>query len=478
MRRVLYATSEVYPLIKTGGLADVSGSLPQALFHLKEDVRVIMPAYAEVMDKITRYVCMARIQMPAGEVRILMTQLPDSDVRVWLVDFPEYFDRPGNPYLQSDGKPWKDNASRFALFCQVVVEIAMQRTKLKWKPDIVHCNDWQTGLVPALLDDEQHSPPTLFTIHNLAYQGLFPHSTFVELGLNAKLWKHESLEFHRQLSFIKGGLVYADRINTVSPRYAVEIQTEEFGFGLEGLLSHRSKDLSGILNGIDTELWNPEKDERLASTYSIRQLDKKLLNKRALQRQSGLPESDQILLGFIGRLVPQKGIDIILQAIHQLMKLPVQLVFLGTGEYEFQQSLLYFADEYPDRIAVTIGYDEIVAHQIEAGADVFLMPSRFEPCGLNQMYSLRYGTLPVVRPVGGLVDTVIDATPENLDNGSANGFIFEGEQGADLVQTIERLAVLFNEELSWKKMQMTAMWRDFSWDSSAREYKSLYDRLI
>jgi starch synthase len=477
MRRVLYATSEVFPLIKTGGLADVSGSLPQALFNIKEDVRIIMPAYAEVMDQITRYVCMARIKMPAGEVRILMTQLPESHVKVWLVDFPGYFDRPGNPYLAKDGKPWEDNANRFALFCEVVVEIAMQRTKLKWKPDIVHCNDWQTGLIPVLLAAEDNAPPTLFTIHNLAYQGLFPYSTFTELGLDESLWNPESLEFHQQLSFIKGGLVYADKINTVSPRYAEEIQTEKFGFGLEGLLRHRSQHLSGILNGINMELWDPETDEHLVSTYSIRQLNKKQLNKHALQSLFGLPENDQIMLGFIGRLVPQKGIDIILQAIHQLMQLPVQLVFLGTGEYEFQQSLLYFAEEYPERIAVTIGYDETIAHQIEAGADVFLMPSRFEPCGLNQMYSLRYGTLPVVRPVGGLVDTVIDATSDNLESGTANGFVFEGEQAADLVATIERLVALFNDELSWKKMQMTAMWRDFSWDNSAREYKALYDQL-
>lgn len=477
MRKVLFASSEVYPLIKTGGLADVASSLPAALCALKEDVRIILPAYPAAMDSIGRARCMATIDLPQGKVRILMGELPGSEVKVWLVDYPPFFDRPGNPYLGPDGSAWHDNADRFALFCKVIVEIAMKRTRLKWKPDIVHCNDWQTGLVPALLSLEEQAPATLFTIHNLAYQGLFPYSTFVALGLPESLWSHEALEFHDQLSFIKGGLVYADWITTVSPTYAREIQTAEFGYGLEGLLSHRAEHLSGILNGIDTESWNPENDPYIKEPYSVRHVAKKQLNKKALQQSFGLPESDAVLIGSVGRLVQQKGIDIVLHAMHALLQLPLQMVFLGTGEYEYEQSLLNFADKYPDKIAVKIGYDEDVAHQIEAGSDLFLMPSRFEPCGLNQMYSLRYGTLPVVRQVGGLADTVVHASADALAAGKANGFIISDDSDHDLVKTLMHALTLYEDKLVWKKLQITAMWRDFSWDHSAREYRDLYHQL-
>lgn len=477
MRKVLFASSEAFPLIKTGGLADVAGSLPVALRELKQDVRVILPAYAALMETVTRAHCMAKLNLPQGEVRILIADLPGTELKVWLVDYPPFFDRPGNPYLGPDGIPWHDNADRFALFSQVVVEIAMQRTSLRWHPDVVHCNDWQTGLIPALLSLEKQHPPTLFTIHNLAYQGVFPYSTFVALGLPETLWTYQALEFHEQLSFIKGGLVFADKITTVSPTYAEEIQTAEFGYGLEGLLEYRAAHLSGILNGIDMDAWNPESDPNIAGRYSVRQVEKKKVNKVALQRLFELPQKEVLLVGFIGRLVFQKGIDIVLQALHELMKLPVQLVFLGTGEYEYEQSLRYFSEQYPERIAVKIGYDEKIAHQIEAGADVFLMPSRFEPCGLNQMYSLRYGTLPLVRDVGGLADTVVDSSPENLVAGTANGFVFSGEQSWDLVKLMRRVLELYAQKTIWKKLQITAMWRDFSWDNSAREYKQLYDQL-
>jgi len=477
MRKVLFASSEVFPLIKTGGLADVAGSLPAALCALKEDVRIILPAYPAVMDNIGRVRCMARIELPQGEVRILMGDLPGSGVKVWLVDYPPFFDRPGNPYIGPDGSPWHDNADRFALFCKVIVEIAMKRTCLKWKPDIIHCNDWQTGLVPALLSLEEKAPATLFTIHNLAYQGLFPYSTFVALGLPETLWSHEALEFHDQLSFIKGGLVYADWITAVSPTYAREIQTPEFGYGLEGLLNHRAGQLSGILNGIDTASWDPENDPHIKAPYSVRQVDRKQLNKKALQQSFDLPESDAVLIGSVGRLVHQKGIDIVLHAMPALMQLPLQMVFLGTGEYEYEQSLLNFADKYPDKVAVKIGYAEDIAHQIEAGSDLFLMPSRFEPCGLNQMYSLHYGTLPVVRQVGGLADTVIHASADALAAGNANGFIINDDSDHDLVKTLMHALTLYEDKLVWKKLQITAMWRDFSWDHSAREYRDLYDQL-
>jgi len=477
MRKVLFASSEAFPLMKTGGLADVAGSLPIALRELKQDVRIILPAYAAVLETVTRARCMAKIDMPQGLVRILIADLPNSELKVWLVDYPPFFDRPGNPYLGPEGMPWHDNADRFALFCQVIVEIAMQRTSLRWRPDIVHCNDWQTGLVPALLSLEEQHPPTVFTIHNLAYQGVFPYSTFVALGLPQRLWSFQALEFYNQLSFIKGGLVFADKITTVSPSYATEIQTQAFGCGLEGLLSYRADHLSGILNGIDMNAWNPETDPCIAGHYSVRQVEKKKTNKKALQKIFDLPEKEVLLIGFVGRLVFQKGIDIVLQAIHELMKLPLQMVFLGTGEYEYEQSLRYFSEQYPQRIGVKIGYDEEIAHQVEAGADVFLMPSRFEPCGLNQMYSLRYGTLPIVRNVGGLADTVEDSNAENIESGRANGFVFSGEESGDLVQVMGHVLDLYQQKQVWKKLQITAMWRDFSWDISAQEYKYLYDQL-
>lgn len=477
MRKVLFACSEVFPLIKTGGLADVAGSLPPALCKLKQDVRLIIPAYKAAIAAVGKTRCMARLTLSQGEVRILMGTMPNSQVKVWLVDYPPFFDRPGNPYTGPDNKPWHDNADRFALFCRVIVEIVMKRSRLKWQPDIVHCHDWQTGLVPALLSLEDNPPPTVFTIHNLAYQGLFPYSTYLALGLPDSLWSYDALEFHEQLSFIKGGLVFADYITTVSPTYAKEIRTLEFGCGLEGLLQHRSDRLCGILNGIDVDAWNPENDIYIAEHFSVRMVEKKKINKKALQQTFELPERTSVpLLGLIGRLVYQKGIDIVLQAIHELMKIPVQLVFLGTGEEKYEQALLKFASQYPDKIAIYTGYDEELAHQVEAGVDMFLMPSRFEPCGLNQLYSLRYGTLPIVRNVGGLADTVHDANEKNLQSGVANGFMFAGDQGWDLVQTVQRALTLYTDRMLWKKLQITAMWRDSSWGHSAQEYIRLYDQ--
>jgi len=479
MRKVLFACSEVFPLIKTGGLADVAGSLPPALCDLRQDVRIILPAFAQALKVIGKTRCMARLSMPQGEVRILMGTLPETRVKVWLVDYPPFFDRPGNPYTGPDSKPWHDNADRFALFCRVIVEIVMKRTRLKWQPDLVHCHDWQTGLVPALLSLEENPPPSIFTIHNLAYQGLFPYSTFLALGLAEALWSYHALEFHEKLSFIKGGLVFADHITTVSPTYAKEIQTAEFGYGLEGLLQYRAAQLSGILNGIDTVAWNPEDDIYIPQQYSVRMVEKKKVNKKALQQTFELPErTGVLLLGMVGRMVYQKGIDIVLQALHELVKIPVQLVVLGSGEPEYEQAFQLLAEQYPENISVYIGYDEELAHQVEAGVDVFLMPSRFEPCGLNQLYSLRYGTLPIVRQVGGLADTVIDADAENIREGVANGFAFSGEQQYDLLQTVQRALALYADKLLWKKLQLTAMWRDSSWDHSAQEYVKLYEQVL
>jgi len=473
--RILFVSSEAYPLIKTGGLGDVAGSLPCALLDLQLDVRLIMPAYATAVGQLGDTKILAQFSEGTDTVTLREGQLPDSPLKVWLVDAPGYFDRPGNPYLNSNGQPWADNAARFALFSRIVTRLALNQAGLNWAPDIVHCNDWQTGLIPALLALSAQRPASVFTIHNLAYQGLFPAHNLQQLGLPASWWSHHILEFHEQLSFIKGGLVFADRINTVSPGYAREIQTAEFGNGLEGLLRHRSAVLSGILNGIDTEEWNPATDPLLEKHYDANNLSGKHANKQALQTALGLPQKPGTpLLGLVSRLVTQKGIDIILDAIPSLVKLPLQLALLGSGDQTLETRLTTLARQYPNKLAVSIGYDETLAHRIEAGADMYLMPSRFEPCGLNQMYSLRYGTVPIVRNVGGLADTVTDTSAKTLAKGTANGFIINTDDSLALLKTIKRALRRYRDKAQWQQLQTTGMQQDFSWRNSAQEYLSLY----
>lgn len=474
---ILFASSEVHPLIKTGGLADVASSLPKAMLELGQEVRVVLPNYPSLKtSQATRLISSIRVNNQA--VRILATSLPDSQLTVWLVDCPALFDTAGNPYVDEDGNPWQNIAARFALFSRVIVELAMNRANLDWQPAVVHCNDWQTGLVAALLSLESQPPATVFTIHNLVYQGMFPESTFNQLNLPRQLWHPERLEFHDMLSFIKGGLVYADRITTVSPTYAMEIQTSEFGYGLEGLLSHRRDILSGIINGIDTEQWNPKTDPSISAPYDVDSLTKKQLNKTALQTKSKLPTNKSVpLFGLVSRLVEQKGVDLLIHCLSEMVNMPLQFVLLGSGDNSVERKLKQFARLYPNKIAVTIGYDEALAHQIEAGSDIFLMPSQFEPCGLNQMYSQRYGTLPIVRETGGLADTVTDALPKNLANNSATGICFKHAQEGALLEAIKRAMLLYNDKKSWKKMQRAAMQKDFSWNNSAKHYLALYETI-
>lgn len=477
MKKILFASSETHPLIKTGGLADVAGSLPIALSELGQDIRVIMPNYQSIKNcEPGRYLCTVRVNN--CDVNLLETRLPDSEVIVWLVDYPPFFNFPGNPYNDETGKPWPDIGDRFALFCRIIVEVAMNRAYLDWKPDVVHCNDWQTGLAPALLSLEEHKPASIFTIHNMAYQGVFPSSTYTLLNLPGQLWNPDGLEYHGMLSFIKGGLVFADRITTVSPTYAQEIQKPEFGYGLEGLLAFRHNQLSGIINGIDTTAWNPAIDPNIDHNYSVKTLGDKQKNKTALQARLGLPvDPDTPLFALIGRLVDQKGIDLVLSCLPDMTTLPLQFTLLGSGDKSIELKLQDFARLYPEKFAITIGYDEHLAHQIEAGADIFLMPSRFEPCGLNQMYSQRYGTLPIVRKTGGLADTVVDSLPESMNNGTASGFVFNDAVSAALIETIKRSLVLFADKPAWRKIQRNAMSKDFSWLNSANQYLTLYHEI-
>jgi starch synthase len=475
MKRILFVTSEAYPLIKTGGLADVSGSLPLALNALGHDVRILMPAYGDILAELGQSTS-TRVRHANGAIEIVEAILPGSTVPVWLVAHKGSFERFGNPYLAEDGKPWEDNAERFALLSRCAVEIAMDRFSFRWKPHIVHCNDWQTGLIPALLQDEPKRPATVFTIHNLAYQGLFPKETFSRLSLPNRFWAPHALEFYDQLSFIKGGLVYADRVNTVSPTYATEIQGEEFGCGMEGLLRQRSDRLSGILNGIDAEAWDPATDKLIPHTYSVRDLTGKAADKAALRQRFQLEDNpDVAVIAMVGRMVQQKGIDLVIDILPELIRMPLQLAILGSGDKRYEQTLKQWAHLYPDRIALHIGYDEALSHLIEAGADIFLMPSRFEPCGLNQMYSQRYGTVPIVRRVGGLADTVDDADAENLAKGIASGVVFGEATDAALLGAIERAVGLFADRQQWERLQLAGMQKDFSWHTSARQYELLYE---
>lgn len=477
MQKILFASSEVYPFVKTGGLADVASSLPKALHEIAQQVCIILPNYRG-MQLPNKAKTVASVRCDNKDVAILQTTMPDSPITVWLVDCPAVFNTAGNPYIDASGTPWVNTAARFALFCRVVVEVACNRAGLGWQPQIVHCNDWQTGLVPALLSLENASPASVFTIHNMAYQGMFPELTFVELGLPQQLWHADGLEFHDALSFIKGGLAFADRITTVSPTYAQEIQTAEFGYGLEGLLAHKYDMLSGIINGIDLQQWNPAADAAISQPYDSNTLDDKVANKTALQSRLGMTVNKSVpLLGMISRLVEQKGVDLLLGCLKELLGMPLQLALLGSGDKSVEQKLLSFARLYPKKISITIGYDEALAHQIEAGADLFLMPSRFEPCGLNQMYSQRYGTLPIVRATGGLADTVVDATPKTLANNTASGISFKQPSHGAFLEASKRALLLYNDKKTWRKMQLTAMAKDFSWQNSAKQYLALYEHI-
>ncbi len=479
MLKILFVTSEVHPLIKTGGLADVAASLPRALVKLKQDVRILVPGYASVMEQVAES---DRTLVGSGELdqqgyRLWQTHLPGTKVKVLLVETAGFSDRPGNPYGGPDGHDWPDNALRFHRFCRVAEALALNQLGLKWQPDVVHCNDWQTALVPALLASVNEKPATVFTIHNLAYRGLFSWQTFSDLQLPPHWWHYESLEFYNQLAFIKGGLVYADAITTVSPSYAEEIQTAAFGWGLEGLLKHRHQQLHGILNGIDTDEWHPGRDAHLPHTYHSRSLGYKQKNKLALQEEVELTvDARTPLLGFIGRLVDQKGVDLLLQALPSLLSEDAcQFVLLGSGMAHYQQAFEQLARQFPGKLAVRIGYNEGLAHRMEAGIDSFVMPSAFEPCGLNQLYSLRYGTPPIVHNVGGLKDSVIGWSPMTRD--IATGFVFERHTISGLDEAIRHMLQVYQDKPAWQAMQRRAMSTDFSWKRSAQAYLSLYESL-
>ncbi|MET0047874.1 MAG: glycogen synthase GlgA [Sedimenticola sp.] len=480
--KVLFASSEAQPFIKTGGLADVAGSLPDALTHFGHDVRLILPAYPEAVEKAVPLKLAATLKIPGciQPVQVFEGKAGER-VTLYLVDAPGIFDRPGNPYVDPNGNDWPDNPQRFALFCRVITAIALDLAGLNWRPDMVHCNDWQTGLVPALLANEWNRPATLFTIHNMAYQGVYDRTVYDQLALPEELWSYDGLEYHDNFSFLKGGIAFSDWVNTVSPTYASEILSHEFGYGLEGLLSHRTDRLAGVLNGIDYDVWDPASDPNIAQPYDSTTFSLKTTNKLKLQKEMGLPEDENALLfGHIGRLVSQKGVDLIIDVLPGLMhKDNVQVVILGSGDPDLERQVQIEAERHPEKAAAYIGYDEALAHRIEAGCDCFLMPSRFEPCGLNQLYSLRYGTVPIVHRTGGLADTVVDINSNTLLDGSATGFVFDTPDGHALWNCIERVCEFRKRPgIWWDKLATTGMKQDFSWDASALHYQDLYRQAI
>ncbi|MCG5500176.1 glycogen synthase GlgA [Ectothiorhodospira lacustris] len=480
--RILFATSEAHPLIKTGGLADVCGSLPPALKRLRHDIRLILPAYPAARAAAGKLETVAEFTVAGSDqpVRILEGLLPKTRVKLYLVDSPLHFDRAGDPYRAVDGRDWQDNHLRFGIFARAIVKLALDQAGLGWKPQVLHCNDWQTGLAPALLSQHEERPATLFTIHNLAYQGLFPRHAHEDLILPPEFWGMYGLEFHGQLAFIKGGLVFADHLTTVSPTYAREIRTAQFGHGLDGLLNARAQDLTGILNGADYRHWDPAGDHHLARRYNVEQPQGKAECKAALQAQFGLEVNPDIpILGHVGRMVAQKGVDLILAACEPLVATgQAQLVILGSGDRTLESRARAMATRHPGAMGLHVGYNEALAHQIEAGADLFLMPSRFEPCGLNQLYSLRYGTLPVVRRTGGLADTVIDADARHLAEGSATGLVFEAPTTEALGEAIHRGLALYQDRVTWTGLMAHGMRQEFSWERSAQAYQDLYKRLV
>jgi starch synthase len=485
--RIAFATSEVAPFSKTGGLADVSAALPRALRELGADVTVFTPLYRSVKTRLNESGTRTETKKLRQTVSIgtqahpLSYQVGDIDsVRFVFVAHDDFFDRP-HPYVDQWGNGYGDGAARFAFFCRAVLELCLRQKK---RPDVFHANDWQTALVPTYLrtlyrDSPLGAAPSVFTIHNIAHQGIFPADHILHTGLGWDLFHAEALEFYGKLCLFKGGIVFADRVTTVSPTYAEEIQTKQGGWGLDGLLRAHGHKVSGILNGMDPSIWNPGTDAFLPATYDRYDLTGKTICKRALQERMGLsPRPEAMLLGVVSRLDSQKGILLLLEGFHRLHDLDLQLVILGSGDRYVEDGCRGLAAAHPDRVAVHVGFDDSLAHRIEAGADAFLMPSLYEPCGLNQMYSQRYGTVPIVRETGGLKDTVVDFTHERFASGAASGFSFHSFDVDSLLSAVRRAARLyFHDPVTWIALAQHIMQLDHSWTHSAQRVLRLYEDL-
>jgi starch synthase len=486
--KILFATTEAVPFCKTGGLGDVCGSLPVELAKLGHEPVVVMPAFRQALHS-------GRPIEPTGvqfEISIgrktvtgtfLRSSLPGSEVPVYLVEQQYYYDRP--ELYGEDGHDYKDNCERFVFFCRAALEAIRL---LELETELIHCHDWPTGLIPAYLKTELCGIPpydslaSLLTIHNIAYQGNFWHWDMELTGIDWKYFNWRQMEFYGNLSFLKTGLAFADAISTVSPRYAEEIQRPPLSCGLDGILQYRRDELFGIINGVDYAEWNPETDPHLGGrNYGAANFaEGKQACKAALQQEMGLPQvGDQPLVAMIGRLADQKGFDLVANLIPQWAPASeVQWVILGTGEPRYHQLFSDLAQRFPDKVAVRLAFSNALAHKIEAGADIFLMPSRYEPCGLNQLYSLKYGTVPVVHATGGLADTITNLTEESLSAGSANGFSFDQYTTAAMAEALERACRAYTNRPVWEQLIRTGMRQDWSWNHSAREYGRLYQQTL
>jgi starch synthase len=477
------ATSEAVPFAKTGGLADVCGALPVELEKLGHQPTLILPAYRQVRScGVPIEPTGIRFDVPIGNKSVtgtlLKSQLPGSSVPVYLVEQEQYFNRP--ELYQEHGESYRDNCERFVFFSRAVIEAIRL---LDLEVDVVHANDWQTALIPAYLKIEYRAVPgyehigTLFTIHNMAFQGVFWHWDMLLTGLDWKYFNWQQMEFFGNLNLLKTGLIFADRLNTVSPRYAEEIQSAPLGCGLEGVLQNRRDVLSGIVNGVDYHEWNPASDVNLAARYDAETFPTgKAACKAALEAALGWPAAPDVpLIAFVGRLTEQKGIDLLAATIREWVQShPARWVILGTGEPKFAEQFAMLAERYPQKVATKLEFSNPLAHQIEAGSDIFAMPSRFEPCGLNQLYSLKYGTVPVVRATGGLVDTIADVNEKTLAAGTATGFRFGEYSPLALSETLSRACNMYAQKDAWKRLVQTGMRQDWSWTASAEKYGELY----
>lgn len=488
--KVLYVCTELFPLLKTGGLADVGAALPPALRDAGCDVRLLLPGFPAIRAGVSAAEPAAPpLALPSGAGPrvahlgifpapvLRQATLPGSGLTAYVLDVPQLFDRPGDPYLDTHG----DNGIRFALFGWAGAMLG-QGLDPRWSPDVVHCHDWHAGLAPLYLRQAAMPRPPLaasvFTVHNLAYQGLFGYPVFEQLGLPADLFNLHGVEFYGQLSFMKAGLQSADRITTVSPGYAREILEPAQGCGLDGLLRERAPVVSGILNGVDYAVWNPATDSALTRRYDQGTMDGKTANKGQLQQLMGLQaRPDALLAGVVSRLTEQKGLHLVESAVDELVQSGGQLAVLGSGDPPLEQAFLRAAQRHPGQVGVKIGFDEKLAHVLMGGADLVLVPSQYEPCGLTQLYALRYGTLPLVRRVGGLADTVVDATARNLDAGSATGFVFDEFSADGLRAALRRASGLYGDARRWRGMQQRAMQQRFDWREAAARYLALYAEL-
>lgn len=490
-RSVLFVSSEVYPYAKTGGLADVSSALPQALREFNHDVRIIMPKYGFIGEKKQKIHIINRLQGMDFQVGDKMVTVnakssailtPRTRVQIYLSESDEYFARIGLYADPETNIDYPDNDERFITFSHSVLGLCK---RLLWKPDIIHCNDWQTGLIPLYLKEAMKDDPffrgtkSVFTIHNLAYQGNFPPPSYAKTGLPAEYFTPNGVEFYNNMSFVKAGIAFADAITTVSETYAEEIKTKEFGCGMEGILNKRKKDLHGITNGIDLALWDPEKDMNIVKRFDVSNLEGKEECKIDLCESMGLPyEKGTPLIGLIARFVDQKGLDLLVEIMDQILKSGAQIVILGSGEKKYEEFFAKQMKKCPKQVGLYLGFHDNFAHKIEAGADIFIMPSAYEPCGLNQMYSMRYGTIPVARRTGGLADTItdpLDATKKD----HATGFLFDKYDGKSFWKALERaIGVYKKHPAKWQELQVNGMSKDFSWNKSAYKYAELYEKLL